>query len=106
MELSTRDHVERTSVMVPRVRGTDVEPGKTGAWIGARARPHREAGDKGGARTSPARAPALRPAREADPSYVVDHRPQRRVIMKFRTYVEPPEPMRGLEVPPDVVDSL
>jgi bifunctional DNA-binding transcriptional regulator/antitoxin component of YhaV-PrlF toxin-antitoxin module len=27
-------------------------------------------------------------------------------IMKFRTYVEPPEPMRGLEVPPEVVESL
>ena len=26
--------------------------------------------------------------------------------MKFRTYVEPPEPMRGLEVPPEVVASL
>ena len=26
--------------------------------------------------------------------------------MKFRTYVEPPEPMRGLEVPPEVVESL
>jgi hypothetical protein len=26
--------------------------------------------------------------------------------MKFRTYVEPPEPMRGLEVPPVVVESL
>jgi hypothetical protein len=26
--------------------------------------------------------------------------------MKFRTYVEPPEPMRGLEVPPEVVKSL
>jgi Bacteriocin-protection, YdeI or OmpD-Associated/Domain of unknown function (DUF1905) len=26
--------------------------------------------------------------------------------MKFRTYVEPPEPMRGLEVPPTVVESL
>jgi hypothetical protein len=26
--------------------------------------------------------------------------------MKFRTYVEPPEPMRGLEVPPGVVESL
>jgi hypothetical protein len=26
--------------------------------------------------------------------------------MKFRTYVEPPEPMRGLEVPPAVVESL
>ncbi|PXW25874.1 UNVERIFIED_CONTAM: uncharacterized protein DUF1905 [Williamsia faeni] len=26
--------------------------------------------------------------------------------MKFRTVVEPPEPMRGLEVPPDVVESL
>lgn len=26
--------------------------------------------------------------------------------MKFRTHVEPPEPMRGLEVPPDVVESL
>jgi Bacteriocin-protection, YdeI or OmpD-Associated/Domain of unknown function (DUF1905) len=26
--------------------------------------------------------------------------------MKFRTYVEPPEPMRGLEVPPELVDSL
>jgi Bacteriocin-protection, YdeI or OmpD-Associated/Domain of unknown function (DUF1905) len=35
-----------------------------------------------------------------------DHRPQRREIMKFRTYVEPPEPMRGLEVPPKVVESL
>jgi Bacteriocin-protection, YdeI or OmpD-Associated/Domain of unknown function (DUF1905) len=34
-----------------------------------------------------------------------DHRP-RGEIMKFRTYVEPPEPMRGLEVPPEVVDSL
>jgi Bacteriocin-protection, YdeI or OmpD-Associated/Domain of unknown function (DUF1905) len=31
---------------------------------------------------------------------------QRREIMKFRTYVEPPEPMRGLEVPPEVVESL
>jgi Bacteriocin-protection, YdeI or OmpD-Associated/Domain of unknown function (DUF1905) len=27
-------------------------------------------------------------------------------IMKFRTYVEPPEPMRGLEVPQEVVESL
>jgi hypothetical protein len=27
-------------------------------------------------------------------------------IMKFRAYVEPPEPMRGLEVPPEVVESL
>jgi Bacteriocin-protection, YdeI or OmpD-Associated/Domain of unknown function (DUF1905) len=26
--------------------------------------------------------------------------------MKFRTTVEPPEPMRGLEVPPEVVESL
>ena len=26
--------------------------------------------------------------------------------MKFRTYVEPPEPMRGLEVPQEVVESL
>lgn len=26
--------------------------------------------------------------------------------MKFRTQVEPPEPMRGLEVPPAVVESL
>src|SRR5689334_22282976 len=26
--------------------------------------------------------------------------------MRFRTYVEPPEPMRGLEVPPDVVEAL
>src|SRR5262249_62263026 len=26
--------------------------------------------------------------------------------MKFRTHVEPPEPMRGLEVPPKVVESL
>jgi hypothetical protein len=26
--------------------------------------------------------------------------------MKFRTYVEPPEPMRGLDVPPEVVESL
>jgi hypothetical protein len=26
--------------------------------------------------------------------------------MKFRTYAEPPEPMRGLEVPPEVVESL
>src|SRR5262245_5631554 len=26
--------------------------------------------------------------------------------MKFRTHVEPPEPMRGLEVPPAVVDAL
>ena len=26
--------------------------------------------------------------------------------MKFRTYVEPPEPMRGLEVPPEVVQAL
>jgi hypothetical protein len=26
--------------------------------------------------------------------------------MKFRTVVEPPEPMRGLEVPPGVVESL
>jgi Bacteriocin-protection, YdeI or OmpD-Associated/Domain of unknown function (DUF1905) len=27
-------------------------------------------------------------------------------IMKFRAYVEPPEPMRGLEVPPEVVEAL
>jgi hypothetical protein len=26
--------------------------------------------------------------------------------MKFRTYVEPPEPMRGLVVPPEIVESL
>jgi Domain of unknown function (DUF1905)/Bacteriocin-protection, YdeI or OmpD-Associated len=26
--------------------------------------------------------------------------------MKFRTYVEPPEPMKGLEVPPEVVEAL
>ncbi|MFI6865692.1 YdeI/OmpD-associated family protein [Nocardia sp. NPDC050406] len=26
--------------------------------------------------------------------------------MKFRTFVEPPEPMRGLEVPEEVVDAL
>lgn len=26
--------------------------------------------------------------------------------MKFRTYVEPAEPMRGLEVPPGVIESL
>src|SRR4029450_7838583 len=26
--------------------------------------------------------------------------------MKFRTQVEPPEPMRGLEVPPEVVEAL
>src|SRR4029453_10739383 len=35
-----------------------------------------------------------------------DHPLQRREIMKFRTTVEPPEPMRGLEVPPEVVKSL
>jgi hypothetical protein len=27
-------------------------------------------------------------------------------IMKFRTHVEPPEPMRGLEIPPEVVEAL
>jgi bifunctional DNA-binding transcriptional regulator/antitoxin component of YhaV-PrlF toxin-antitoxin module len=27
-------------------------------------------------------------------------------VMKFRTYVEPPEPMRGLEIPREVVDAL
>jgi hypothetical protein len=27
-------------------------------------------------------------------------------MMKFRSYVEPPEPMRGLEVPPEVVEAL
>jgi Bacteriocin-protection, YdeI or OmpD-Associated/Domain of unknown function (DUF1905) len=26
--------------------------------------------------------------------------------MKFRSFVEPPEPMRGLEVPPEVVEAL
>ncbi|WP_327350754.1 YdeI/OmpD-associated family protein [Streptomyces sp. NBC_01304] len=26
--------------------------------------------------------------------------------MKFRTHVEPPEPMHGLEVPPEVVEAL
>jgi hypothetical protein len=26
--------------------------------------------------------------------------------MKFRAVVEPPEPMRGLEVPPEVIDAL
>jgi Bacteriocin-protection, YdeI or OmpD-Associated/Domain of unknown function (DUF1905) len=35
-----------------------------------------------------------------------DHPLERREIMKFRTTVEPPEPMRGLEVPPEVVESL
>jgi hypothetical protein len=25
--------------------------------------------------------------------------------MKFRTHVEPPEPMRGLEIPPEVVEA-
>ena len=32
--------------------------------------------------------------------------PMRREIVKFRTYVEPAEPMGGLEVPPQVVESL
>jgi Bacteriocin-protection, YdeI or OmpD-Associated/Domain of unknown function (DUF1905) len=27
-------------------------------------------------------------------------------VMKFRTHVEPPEPMRGLEVPGEVVEAL
>src|SRR6516164_8067841 len=27
-------------------------------------------------------------------------------MMKFRSYVEPPEPMRGLEIPPEVVEGL
>src|SRR5215831_20324011 len=27
-------------------------------------------------------------------------------MMKFRSYVEPPEPMRGLEIPPEVVEAL
>ena len=27
-------------------------------------------------------------------------------IMKFRSHVEPPEPLSGLEVPPDVVEAL
>jgi uncharacterized protein YdeI (YjbR/CyaY-like superfamily) len=27
-------------------------------------------------------------------------------MTKFRTHVEPPEPMRGLEVPPEVVETL
>src|SRR5215470_18526075 len=27
-------------------------------------------------------------------------------MMKFRSHVEPPEPMRGLEVPPEVVEAL
>jgi hypothetical protein len=27
-------------------------------------------------------------------------------MMKFRSFVEPPEPMRGLEVPPEVVEAL
>jgi hypothetical protein len=27
-------------------------------------------------------------------------------VMKFRTYVEPLEPMRGLEIPPEVVEAL
>ena len=26
--------------------------------------------------------------------------------MKFRAYVEPPEPMRGLEIPPEIVEAL
>jgi hypothetical protein len=26
--------------------------------------------------------------------------------MKFRAHLEPPEPMRGLEVPPEVVEAL
>jgi Bacteriocin-protection, YdeI or OmpD-Associated/Domain of unknown function (DUF1905) len=26
--------------------------------------------------------------------------------MKFRTHVEPPQPMRGLEIPPEVVEAL
>ncbi|MFF5714544.1 YdeI/OmpD-associated family protein [Streptomyces sp. NPDC012756] len=31
---------------------------------------------------------------------------EREKIMKFRAYVEPPEPMRGLTVPPEVVEAL
>ena len=30
----------------------------------------------------------------------------REQIMKFRAHVEPPEPMRGLDVPQEVVDAL
>jgi hypothetical protein len=30
----------------------------------------------------------------------------RELIMKFRAYVEPAEPMKGLEVPPEVVEAL
>lgn len=26
--------------------------------------------------------------------------------MKFRAYVEPPQPMRGLEIPPEIVEAL
>jgi hypothetical protein len=27
-------------------------------------------------------------------------------MMKFRSYVEPPEPMRGLEIPPEIAEAL
>ncbi|MCZ4125865.1 hypothetical protein O3X23_41985, partial [Streptomyces sp. H39-S7] len=33
----------------------------------------------------------------------VSRQDNRRKIMKFSAQVEPPEPMRGLEVPPEVV---
>src|ERR1700743_3693899 len=31
---------------------------------------------------------------------------ERQGTMKFRSEVEPPQPMRGLEVPPEVIDAL
>jgi hypothetical protein len=36
----------------------------------------------------------------------MNRRDEQEKIMKFRAYVEPPEPMRGLEVPSEVVAAL
>ncbi|GLZ78481.1 hypothetical protein Afil01_32880 [Actinorhabdospora filicis] len=43
----------------------------------------------------------------AEKSYAEDQRHAgKEDAVKFRTVVEPPEPMRGLEVPPEIVEAL
>jgi bacteriocin resistance YdeI/OmpD-like protein/uncharacterized protein DUF1905 len=63
-------------------------PGPSPARTGSRGRPHRI--EPGGAAQAPGE---------------LTHA-GREQMMKFRSHVEPPEPMRGLEVPPEVVEAL
>jgi hypothetical protein len=40
------------------------------------------------------------------PRSAVNRQDEQVKILKFHAYVEPPDPMRGLEVPPEVVAAL